>query len=66
MEMSLNTSGPSYCQSKGEQFAWEADNAAPDDKKFFKRYLYYSRSQQLLFRLISKLVEMRLSEVNQE
>ncbi|CAB4026343.1 DNA-directed RNA polymerase III subunit RPC5-like, partial [Paramuricea clavata] len=36
MEMSLNTSGPSYCQSKGEQFAWEADNAAPDDKKFFK------------------------------
>ena len=37
MEMSLNTSGPSYSQSKGEQFAWEADHAASDDKKFFKR-----------------------------
>ena len=38
MEISLNTSGPSYCESKGEQLAWEADNTAPDDKKFFQRY----------------------------
>ncbi|XP_028409437.1 DNA-directed RNA polymerase III subunit RPC5-like isoform X1 [Dendronephthya gigantea] len=36
LEMSLNTSGPSYCKSKGEQFAWEADHAASDDKKFFR------------------------------
>ena len=42
MEMSLNTSGPSYCLSKGEQFAWEADNDAPDDRKYFNRYLYYA------------------------
>ena len=38
LEMALNTSGPSYCESKGEMFAWEADHAAADDKKFFKRY----------------------------
>ena len=36
MEMSLNTAGPSYCTSKGQQFAYEVDHGVPDDKKFFK------------------------------
>ena len=35
--MSLNTSGPSYCTSKGEKFAYQADNGVPSEKKFFKR-----------------------------
>ena len=38
MEMSLNTAGPSYCTSKGQQFAYEVDHGVPDDKKFFERY----------------------------
>ena len=58
MEMSLNTSGPSYCESKGEQFAWEADNAVPDDKKFFKRYVCYTPKNYHLF----KAVENRMQQ----